>query len=86
MDMMKVTPTDRAPKEVAKHFYHKYGFERSLEIISKRLDSVRPKQDTEFWADVLHIIEALRADETGEFNSSGSSLTQKGNDASHSLK
>lgn len=51
----------RAPNEVAKHFYKKYGYREAIEIISARINSDGAREDTNFWADVMKIIQNLEA-------------------------
>lgn len=48
----------RAATEVARHFLEKYGAEKAIQIISARINGDGAKQDTEFWLDVIHVIEA----------------------------
>ncbi|MDV7338090.1 hypothetical protein RYZ26_00685 [Terasakiella sp. A23] len=45
--------SDRASREVAEHFYKKYGCARATEIISARLSGDGQVNRTEFWCDVL---------------------------------
>ena len=61
--------TDRAPNEVAKHFYDKYGRKDAVMIISKRLTGRSVKQDSEFWLNVLSIIESLDKSNEGPVES-----------------
>ena len=63
-----MSQSERAPTEVAKHFYKKHGFTEAMSIISARIQSDGAKQDTEFWLDVIKVIETLKsshAKETG---------------------
>ena len=53
-----MSQTDRAPNEVAKHFYEKYGHDESVSIISAQITSDKQKQDSDFWLDVLHILDS----------------------------
>jgi len=51
--------TDRAPNEVAKHFYDKYGRKDAVMMIKNRLAGRNIKQDSEFWLNVIRLIEAI---------------------------
>ncbi len=54
-------PQDRAATEVARHFFEKYGQVEAIAIISQRIQSDGAKQDTEFWLDVIRLIEKSAA-------------------------
>lgn len=55
-----MSQTDRAPNEVAKHFYEKYGHDEAVSIISAQITSDKQKQGSEFWLDVLQILDAYK--------------------------
>ncbi len=51
--MVKMATGDRASREVAEHFFKKYGCAQATEIISARLSGDDQVSRTEFWQDVL---------------------------------
>lgn len=52
-----MSQTNRAPNAVAKHFFEKYGRDEAVEIISSQITSEKQKQDSDFWLDVLRILD-----------------------------
>ncbi len=66
--MDEMASGDRASREVAEHFYKKYGCARATEIISARLSADAQINRTEFWRDVL--LQLAHMDQpTGQFDS-----------------
>jgi len=66
--MDKMASGERASREVAEHFYKKYGCVRATEIISARLSGDAQTNRTEFWRDVL--LQLAHLDQpSGQFDS-----------------